>query len=294
MNCKYELTFTARAPITHAAFSDGSDTGNASMFRREPIVSLTGYPRVPVVSGNAIRGILRRIIMRELFGYITLDDFAERFGVRATLDDAPIQLNDTAKRAWDRLYAALCIGGTIEQAENGISPDMVRQLRAEFPALSVLGSALYTQLIPGMVHIGFAWPICTETIDAGICRSVENMPVVSAEDLLTEVGLVRHIDRENADPENSGVKPMPYTIEALATGTRLQSEITFDRQATDIEIAVIMHGVKQLQTIGGKAAAGFGTVDTEICPVADDMLYLDWLSNTDIKDLLLRLAEKVV
>ena len=59
-------TIHLRAPLAHGSFSDHG-AGNATLLRREPVVSLPGAPRVPCVSGNALRGVLRREIMRGLF-----------------------------------------------------------------------------------------------------------------------------------------------------------------------------------------------------------------------------------
>jgi hypothetical protein len=59
------LIGTCNAPLAHGSF--GESAGNATLIRRMAIVSLPGMPRVPVVSGNALRGTLRRLIMRELF-----------------------------------------------------------------------------------------------------------------------------------------------------------------------------------------------------------------------------------
>ena len=288
MRKEYELTIRTKAPLAHGAFSDGVSAGNYTKFRREPIVSLPGYPRVPVISGNAIRGVLRRLIMRELFQKTSIEEFKEALG------------ETKGKRAWDRVYAMLCIGGTIEAAEQEINTAELRDMRKEFPALSVLGSAMYSQLMPGMVQIGFAFPLCKETLEAGIFDKTVfyAIPIIPAEDLLTEVGLVRHVDRENSDPENSKVSPMPYTVEALATGTILKTKISFQPMATDLEISCIRHGFEMLTTLGGKSAVGFGDIELEIDPYLNldisKYLYQDWLAETDIKALLLKYSERVL
>lgn len=258
---------TAMAPISHGAFDDGGDVGNAMLFRREPIVSLDGFPRVPVVSGNSLRGILRRGLMREVLlnAEITIETFEEVFSNELQ-----------AKRAWDRMYAVLACGGTLEGAlDDTVRPEETRTLRREFPALSLLGSAMYTKMIGGMAQIGFVWPVCSETIAGGLVQFSECK--YSAEEIITEVGQVRHIDRENADPELTGVKPMPITIEALATGTTLESRIKLLPHSTSIERACLVHGLRSLSTIGGKSGSGFGVIDVSLSD-DDDVEYTEWLN----------------
>ena len=142
-----ELNIRLKSPLSHGAFSDGGSTGNAMQFRREPLVGVSGNPRVPVISGNAIRGVMRRLIMRELFekAQVTRDNIGEL-----------MPEFKGSMRAWDRLYAALAQGGTIEEAEKQVKPDQIRELRHILPPLSLFGSALYSCLVSGMLNVGFA------------------------------------------------------------------------------------------------------------------------------------------
>jgi hypothetical protein len=278
----YTATFTAMAPLSHSAFGDSS-SGNAMMFRREPILSEDGSrPRVPVISGNAIRGAMRRIVMRELLASCGITpEFLEG------------KVGSKSRRMFDRLYAALAQGGTIEEMETAVSPTELRALRKSLPPLSLFGSAMYSFLLPGMMSVGFAYPLCKETIAAGLIPMSETEPL-NAEELISDTGLVRHIDRELAEPEQSGVTPMPYTTEVLAIGTVLQSRIKVEDQASEIETACLMHGLHELQFIGGKKGSGFGAVRVAVAPSVEIEPYTAWLQNTDTnREALLALAEKI-
>jgi hypothetical protein len=271
---EHDLTVLVRclAPLSHGAF--GESAGNATLVRRMPIVSLPGMPRVPCVSGNALRGVLRRAIMRDLLARCGLD--------RASLP-AP---------AWDRLYAALANGGHLETSETGVDPDAIRELRASLPPLSALGAALYSWMLPGHLSVGILWPACAETVAAGLVLDGPD-PVLPAEDLVHELSHVRHVDREHQSPELSGVTPMPTTMEALATGTRLESRVTFARHATALERGAVAHGLSLVRALGGRSGSGLGSVDVDWMPDHEDQLraYLAWLAEPEpIADRLRRLA----
>lgn len=257
-----QIVLEALSPIMHGAF--GESAGNATLIRRMPLVGLPGKPRVPVISGNALRGIMRRIVMRDLL---------KRCGASRETLDAP---------TWDRLYAALANGGHLEASETRIDPQRIRDLRAALPPVSVFGAALYSWLLPGHVDIGIGWPVCTETIAAGLVPAAEG--AIPAEELVHEVSHCRHVDREHQDPEVSGVTPMPTTVEAIGTGARLVSRIDFAAHATELERSVISWAAERISSIGGKSSAGLGSVRVSIADGVPSQLYQDWLDNVPSRD----------
>lgn len=276
------VNFKLLEPLAHGAFGD-EQLGNYSAFRRIPVLVEGEVKKLPVISGNAIRGTMRRAIMRELYdaaGMTYNDDFISTFGA------------SKAKRAWDRLYAALFGGGTIDNVDVNIQTEELRQLRADLPPLSLFGSALYSVLMPGCMNVGFAVPKCVESIKAGLWEGDRTNALCCAE-LLTDVGLTRHIDRENASPDETGVKPMPYQVEALVPGAEMQIEVSFDSIATDLEKDCAAHAVGLLKSFGGKSAVGFGKV--EILNASEETgMYADWLKSDGLKNKLLELAARLL
>lgn len=247
----FDLWLSLHAPLSHGAF--GPRVGNATPIRREPVVSLDGAPLVPCVSGNALRGVMRRAIMREMFDVCDLH--------RGSSDLRP--------KVWDRLYAALANGGHLDGTEHTVSPDARRALRAALPPVSVFGASLYSYLLPGRLQVGLAWPVCQELEAVGLVRSAPGSLAipVCAEDLVSETTSVRHIDRDEHDPEESGVTPMPVTIEALSTGAVLHARITLQGPGgtpDPLEAGIVLHALRGLHHIGGKSAQGFGVVSPHI------------------------------
>lgn len=273
-----KIELILKSPLAHGAFGD-ENLGNYSAFRRLPIIVNGKAVSIPVVSGNALRGKMRREIMREMYkaSEMSMEKFIAEFGMTKS------------KRAWDRLYAALFGGGTIDNVDVNINTGALREIREKLPPLSLFGSALYSVLMPGMMNIGFCFPVCHETISAGLCEGESG---IRAAELIEDIGLTRHIDRENANPEETGVKPMPYQVECMIPGVKMQAEIDFEPMATEIEKHCAAHAVKLLHTIGGKQAVGFGKIKM-LNADADDSLYLQWLEK-DHLEYLIELAKQVI
>lgn len=276
------LTIGLKSPLAHGAFG-GTDLGNYTKFRRMRLVNLPGMPEVPVISGNAIRGVLRRAVMTDLYAKANMNytTFCEAMGGESTKTKAP----------WDKLWAALYNGGTIDTPDNHINPGELRKIRSTLPPLSLFGSALYSIMLNGMCNIGFALPYCIETVSAKMLPETPSKFLTHANDLLIEVGLTRHIGRENADPEITKVKPMPYEVEALAPGTVLESQISFAPMATPLERSCLSYGINLLSHLGGKESVGFGKIDVLVEGAdEDDTLYKEWLLSTDIFAALMEIA----
>lgn len=250
-------TFRLDAPLHHGAFSD-ADTGNLSVLRRIPIRVEDQIYNIPAVSGNAIRGCLRRELMRHM------------------LDDVGVLPSTIGPGAYQRLYAALVNGGHLEGSEAAVKPEERASLRASIPALSVLGAALYSYMLSGRCEIGVAWLVCAETRAAGLVAS-RPYAVPAAEDHVREFSHVRHVDRDAHDPEVSAVTPMPTTMETIIAGSELECRIMFDR-ATEIEASALSFGLSRIRYLGGKRSAGLGVVSVGMPGFPSPDVYLSWLA----------------
>lgn len=89
-----DIKVTALSPISHGAFTDGADTGNIMEFRRMPIVIDGQAVQIPVISGNALRGTMRRLLAREFFQVLGIGKIFEQ-------------------KEQDKLYAILGNGGAL-------------------------------------------------------------------------------------------------------------------------------------------------------------------------------------
>jgi hypothetical protein len=254
-------TITLLAPMSHG--DPGPDLGNVTRFRRLPMVDATGQViHVPALSAGALRGVVRRLLWREVF---------DRCGLGRDQMEAP---------KWDRLYAALANGGHIERAESRISPDDIRARRAAMPVLSLLGAALYGSHMAGRAQVSTSWLDCWET-------GKGDKP---AADYLADEHRVRHVDREEQEPEVSGVTPMPTTIETVITGATLSGHA---RVGAALEASAWCRGLDLVRYLGGKSGQGFGEVTVEHDGSA--ALYLAWLDeHTDeLRASLLALADEL-
>lgn len=256
---------TLLGPMSHGAM--GQDTGNVMLFRRIPRVTNGEVVQVPALSAGALRGVVRRALWREAFAACDLS--RETFAAGNYMG------------SWDRLYAALANGGTIEAAETRVDPDRIRSRRAEMPILSLLGSALYSSHMAGRARVSNSWLVCRESGVDG---------ARSAWDYIAEESRVRHVDSEEQDSSTSGVGPMPTTIETIVAG----AELTGHAHVTgDVERSAWAHGLDLITHLGGKAGQGFGEV--AIQHDGDGSQYVEWLRDnaTELRSSLLRLAEEL-
>lgn len=241
----YPFLIKLVSPLVHGDFNDGLDTGNFSGFRRMPCIGVDGEKHnIPVVSGNAIRGIMRRLLSWEYF---------QKTGIKS-----------------DKLYIAMANGGAIgKNLDTYIRPDVIQAYKNLFPVISAFGSALYTFMLPGVFNMSFAAPQCREL-------GTGDLPVG---ELVTDISQTRHIERTKAEYQVDGieVKPMPYTIEAIISGAVLESRIVFLDAATDLDKATVFHGLNLLSGLGGKNAVGFGQI--ELSEKFDDSPYVEWLAS---------------
>lgn len=265
------LTYRLLSPLAHGDFVPGM--GNASPLRRIPLMVSGEVVDVPAISGNAIRGRFRRLLMRDLLH-------------RADLHRGNVP-------EWDRLYAALANGGHLDGHEVASDPARIREIRAALPPLSVLGAALYTWMLPGRCSVGFGWPVCRETKAARVIAGHAEASA-HAEELVTEIGMVRHVDRDRADVSASGVTPMPTVTEAMVPGAMIACAITFAPEATPVERAAIAWAAARIESLGAKDSSGFGRIEiAEWIGGPDEAPYAAWLdseASTTGRDALLALA----
>lgn len=212
-------------------------------FRREPVIVPDGdILDVPIYSGNAIRGMLRRAAALRVVDQIGVAD-----------GDLPVKA----------LYL-LFSGGYLEGTDYAYRVEDIRDLTRALPLLGLLGCSYGARVLPGRVEVWRGEPVCREL--AGLPGHTEHPayrhgPVHSVYDLLTEVAYTRHDDRasELGTGEKSPVQ-MRYSYEALIPGTRLLHGLVL--QSTDPLLRGCLADAVSIctewQTLGGRAAIGHG------------------------------------
>lgn len=272
----FEGTMTALTSISHIGDSHGVN----SKLRREKIIQPDGsVEEVPIISGNALRGILRdrgMLHMLKQLGYGVNDETGEVKGLSLAA-----------------FYFLFSGGALTKSTERGLDVDEARKWRELIPLVAVFGGAMGNQIMPGKLKCGKAIPICSETAHVIPERFLENK-VESVWELCQEEAYTRRDDEKNENlrqliaPEvrglleadasakraKSGTKDdvetdtgqkqqMRYYVETLAAGARLYWEIALD-DVSDLEreaFFVTLAEFSRLPYIGGKSNVGLGKVN---------------------------------
>jgi hypothetical protein len=249
---KYTGIITLLAPLSH---NSDESLGVDTKFRRVKYFVDGEGVEIPIYSGNAIRGILRRLAAK---------DFLERIGIEQTSD---------------RLYYALFTGGSIEKGsqQEFIEIGLRRELRRNMPFISLFGTAFQNEILSGLIDVGMAIPISRETAPY---TGVEEAKSIF--EMTTEIFYTRRDDLEDREGDKQGAQQMKYTIECLAPGVRLHHTFTLT-QANQIEQSCFGHVMSLLAidpVLGGKSGVGHGKVALSYAPeFPDPAPYLKYLED---------------
>lgn len=271
----FEGEMTVLSSISHI----GESYGVNSRLRREKVVQLDGtIEEVPVISGNAIRGILRdrgMLHMLKMLGYGVGDDG---------------QVLGLSLAAFYFLFSGGAL--TARSGNANLDVDQARKWRNMIPLVAIFGGAMGNQIMPGKLKCGKAIPICRETRhlipeqyvsdnDQSIWDMCQEEPYTRRDDEKNENlrGLiapdVRWMLEEGsaAKRAKAGTKDdvagdtgqsqqMRYFIETLISGTRLYWEIALE-DVTDVEfeaMCITLAEFSRAPYIGGKSGVGHGKV----------------------------------
>lgn len=247
----------ARSPVYHGG---DEKTGSVCMLNREKFLLEDGVEEIPIISGNAVRGVLRRMIMRDL------------------LDNVGYEI-DVSKKGGIRLYHALFTGGILESVEKDagqIDVEMKRKIMSLLPPVRLFGLSIGNQMVEGKLKVGQMLPVCEEL--KGLIPVESSL---SFYDLLTKTFQTRKDDLRAEREEGDQAVQMMVEYEVFAPGTRFYHEIKLeDPDAVDIScLARCIELWKQKPFIGGKSAVGFGELEIEYDIDATSDEYLQFLAD---------------
>lgn len=268
---------TALSSISH---NGGQSFGISSKLRREKFVQPDGtVEEIPVVSGNAMRGLLRD---RAMLHMCKLLDYG--------VDEENGQVRGLTLAAFHFLFSG---GALTSEGGKAINLERARELRKLIPLVGVFGGAIGNMILPGKLKMGKLIPICAETVH--LLPTEYNPPQsVTIWDYLQEEMYTRKDDAKNehyrplltasARPEltdqsdeqdalipNPADDPpgrdehkqqMMYYVETFAAGSLFYWRITLD-DVSDIEFEAFLCGLAQfsrLPYIGGKSNVGLGEI----------------------------------
>lgn len=252
MNITWTGTATAQSSISH-----GSETrGLITMLRRETIIGPDQTPiTIPLISGNAFRGRLRRVAEQQL---------ADVLGYHGKLTLAAA--------------AALRSGGSLVKTNAApISGSRLADLRRLVPLIGIFGTAGAGRIIDGCLQVGKLIPHATET------QHLTGQPSTLSVHDLTQIETYSRVDdtyRHGSDnPDDAPATQLQYRLETFRTGTRFDVWVNLT-SPTDLEIAFfteLLDSYSMTATIAGRSAIGHGRLLVDLTcttPPPD----IDWRS----------------
>jgi len=258
-----KIVFQLLTPAVHLG---DYKTGSEQLFRRLKFVLSNGrIEEVPYISGNEIRGQLRRLIFK---------DFLKLVGYEPR----------------ERVFRSFFEGGVLEEIEEKSTPQLDIELRRKIRSLitpaSLLGFAWRNQVIEGKLKVMHALPLCRELVDylpddIVNTHSYKQFLEKSFYDYLDRTFHTRHAEERRSSPEEPTVQ-MIYGFEVLIPGTVMYTELICD-DCNEIELSCLARMIKlwnQHPFIGGKSASGYGKIkflETKPDFTLDDSLYLTFI-----------------
>jgi hypothetical protein len=219
------------------------------------------HVRLPFVSGNAIRGVLRRLVMRDLL-------------TRLNWGEPPA-----------KLYHALFAGGVLESGDDEtgvIDLDFRRRVRSACPPIGALGCSVANQMIPSCLRVRHAFPVCAEYRSYLPDRLRADPRADHSVRTFTDVAFAtRRDDLREERAADEQARQMKVDFETFVPGTLFAHGFTLV-EPSELEAACLAHAVAlwaEQPFIGGKAGSGYGQVRVTYEGLPDPTPYLDYLGS---------------
>lgn len=236
---KMRIKYTATAPVSHI----GETASVGSYFQ----TLKTASGRLPVITGNSVRGILRDC-------------------------GAKVLLNELSAKVGKETFNVLFSGGNL----NGTTKNNVEKaktIREKIPFVSLFGGGLGDMIMSGKMAVGMLYPLVSETYE----MLGEEYTDISWKHLIDEIEFTRTDDGKEdilagymTDPEEEKTAKastqMRFSVQYLARGTVFVQDIYFAENTTDIEFGAFFSALKkwfERPLFGGMSAKGFGSFDAE-------------------------------
>lgn len=250
---RWDAHITALSSIAHG----GDQLGTITLLRREKVLLADGQIElVPIISGNTVRGVLRRIGDDLLRSELRTDG----------------QLSLAAAHALRGGGALAKTGGP------ALAGPRLAQLRALIPQIGIFGCAAGGTVVDGCLQVGKAVPLVrelAEQVPAGMrqhCRH-SHFDVVQVETFARQDDHDRHGFAAHLDPSGGGEsgggdggRQMQFGVESLAAGTQLWSWMQLS-WATPLEVSFLSEVLSVFAAsgrIGGRVGAGHGQISVQL------------------------------
>jgi len=273
---------TALSPIFHGG---NEKTGSVVLLNRLKFI-VNGKPvDVPIVSGNQVRGRLRRLLSRDF------------------LELAEYQLNLSQKKH-QKLYHTLFAGGVltaVEEEESGaVDLNLKSRIVKYILPARLFGASYANQMVEGRVLIGHMLPVCKELKEfTGIDSDVSFYQLITRM-FQTRRDELRVASKSGEEEEEEEKVQMIVEYECFAPGTRFYHEIVLETtsEGEELDLSTLYRAIelwRQKPFIGGKSSIGFGKLRIEYAwpKQVDSKPYLQFIekNKSEIHKVLDELAE---
>lgn len=235
---KMRMRYKMLSPVSHI----GETASSGSYFQ----TVLTSSGRIPVITGNSIRGQLRDSMALHLLELLDVKVSKETFHI---------------------LFSGGNINGTMKD-----DVEKAKSIREAFPSVSLLGGGLGDMIMSGKLISSFAYPVCRETEEITGIESdlswhslIDEMEFTRTDDSKNDK-LSGHILDPEAEKEAKASTQMRFSVQYMAAGTEFSQDIIFLPGTTALETGAFYAGLaKWFETpkLGGMSAKGFGLFDAE-------------------------------
>ncbi|MBP3966106.1 hypothetical protein [Paenibacillus lignilyticus] len=246
-------TVKSLQPIVHGADipDEGiAAQGNEQFFRKMKVWYEGKAVHIPVISGNSIRGIMRRLGAQSFLEMLELDP--ERIG--------------------RKLHYLLYSGGSLEtgaakgrqKARQEPNRPFVEELREHIPLASLMGCSYKRQLLHGKLITDFLVPIVDEVAEL----YGQPKPGIRAAEITDWMFYTRQY---RSDYPQSDRNQMIYKTEYIVPNMTFVHGFTL-MGASRVETALFYHLLEELNRygrVGGKVAQGHGKVEFRYTLQAD-------------------------
>jgi len=234
---------TALTPIFHGG---DEKTGSTPVLRTIAVyVDGQGEVFIPYLSGNGIRGKLRRMIMRDL------------------LDTVEYDITNT------KLHHALFSGGVLESTEatTGIVDlDLRKKVRELLTPVAVFGCAVGNQMIQGILVVEHLWPICKEYKQYLPEKYQKDPRAEKPIRTFTDQSFITRRDDLRAErQQDEQVVQMKVDYECFIPGTRFYHRfiLQLPNELQQSCFGRVLELFEQLPLLGGRSSSGDGKVKLE-------------------------------
>lgn len=247
---RIDIHYRMTAPVSHI----GETASTGAYFN----MIRYGSDRLPVITGNSIRGQIRDAGAAELLNRIGCMVDKETFHVLFSGGNVSGAMKDDIGRA--------------------------KAVREAFPLLSVLGGALGTMIMAGKLICGFAYPVCKEARDL-----IGGESDISWRELIDEIEFTRTDDAKNdklaaritdvaAETTGTSSQQMRYAVQYMAAGTQFVQKMQLLPGTTALEIGALLCAIRKwwedAPRLGGMSGKGFGLFDADLTLDGKEMLYV--------------------